>query len=67
MSIVVSHGGPNTPNGNVEGPTSAWLAPGIRKRTPDAIAQKRPMTSRSGPNAYSTASRSNASGSPGLS
>jgi hypothetical protein len=33
------------------------LAPGRRNRTPDAIAQKRPMISRSGPYAYSQAQR----------
>jgi nonribosomal peptide synthetase DhbF len=36
-------------------------------RTPDAIAQKRPMINRSGPNPYSTASRSKANGSSSLS
>jgi hypothetical protein len=37
--VVVAHGSPKIPNGNVDGPRSAWLPPDIRKRTFDAIAQ----------------------------
>ena len=35
---------PKMPNGYVDGPRSAWLAPPMTKRTPAAIAQYRPMT-----------------------
>jgi hypothetical protein len=65
MSIVASHGGPNTPKGYVEGPRSAWLAPGIRKRTPEAIAQNHPFALCTSGRRNTT--RSNARGSPKLS
>jgi hypothetical protein len=40
MSMVRSaQGSPKIPNGNVEGPRSAWFAPGMMNRTPEASAQ----------------------------
>ncbi len=35
--------------GNVEGPSMRWLAPFMMNPTPSPSAQKRPMTSFSGP------------------